>query len=77
LQAAQLQAREAEAALKAARAKADIEQQQLGEQLVTVQQQLQEAQQQLQMVTTEKQLQVCCGCSALPWHCGHSLFADT
>jgi hypothetical protein len=58
LQAAQLQACEAEAALKAGKAKAEIDQRQLAEQLTSVQQQLLEAQQQLQVVTTEKQLQV-------------------
>lgn len=58
VQAAQLQEREAEAALKAGRAKAELDQRQLSEQLASVQQQLLEAQQQLQLVTTEKQLQV-------------------
>jgi hypothetical protein len=61
LQAAQLQACEAEAALKAEKAKGNVAQQQLNEQLANVQQQLMAAQQQLQQAATAKQQQVGCG----------------
>ena len=60
-QAAQLQARESQAGLKALKAQAEQAKQQASERQAQLEVQLQDLQQQLQRATTAQQVQVCAG----------------